>query len=134
MKIYISKNEENYIDEVKDKGYRDDVYVYTNNKFYKIFIYEKIRFIQDFEESMNSLGGFVPEPNTIFVERITNDSIIKTLKMCNEEDYFDYLKPCELNENNELKYEYSEKYISFLKDNNLYEVLNIDNLILIYLD
>ena len=71
MKIYISKNDEIYYDEIKNKGYRDDIYVYTNNKFYKIFIYEKTRFIQDFEVSVGSLGGFVPEPNTIFVEKIT---------------------------------------------------------------
>ena len=58
--------------------------------------------------------------------------IIKTLKMCNEEDYFEYLRPCELNEKNELKYEYSEKFVIFLKDNNLYEILKIDDLILIY--
>ena len=46
------------------------------------------------------MGVFVPEPNTIFVEEITNENIIKTLKMCNEEDYFEYLRPCELNEKN----------------------------------
>ena len=36
MKIYVSRNDKNYIDEMKDKGYRDDIYVYTNGKFYKI--------------------------------------------------------------------------------------------------
>ena len=132
MKIYVLKNDENYIDEMKNRGCRGDIFVYTNDKFYKIFIYEKIRFIQDFETSLDSLGAFVPEPNTIFVEEITNENIIKTLKMCNEEDYFEYLRPCELNEKNELKYEYSEKFVIFLKDNNLYEILNIDDLILIY--
>ena len=35
MKIYVSKNDENYIDELKNKGYRDDIYVYTNNKLVK---------------------------------------------------------------------------------------------------
>ena len=106
MKIYVSKNDENYIDELKNKGYRDDIYVYTNNKFYKIFIYEKTRFIQDFELSVDSLGGFVPEPNTIFVDKITDDNIVKTLKMCNEEEYFEYLRPCELDKKNELRYEF----------------------------
>ena len=117
---------------MKNRGCRGDIFVYTNDKFYKIFIYEKIRFIQDFETSVDSLGVFVPEPNTIFVEEITYENIIKTLKMCNEEDYFEYLRPCELNEKNELKYEYSEKFVIFLKDNNLYEILKIDDLILIY--
>ena len=134
MKIYVSKNDEIYLDEIKNKGYRDDVYVYLNNKFYKIFIYEKTRFIQDFETSLDSLGGFVPEPNTIFVEKITNENIIETLKMCNEEDYFEYLKPGELNNNNELNFEYSEKFVLFLKEKNLYERLKIENLLLIYSD
>ena len=114
MKIYVSRNDKNYIDEMKDKGYRDDIYVYTNGKFYKIFIYEKIRFVQDFEETVDSLGGFVPEPNTIFVKKVINEEIIKTLEMCNKEDYFEYLKPCEL------------------KENKLYKSLKIENLILIY--
>lgn len=134
MKIYVSKNDENYIDELKNKGYRDDIYVYTNNKFYKIFIYEKTRFIQDFELSVDSLGGFVPEPNTIFVDKITDENIVKTLKMCNEEEYFEYLRPCELDKNNELRYEFCEKFILFLKENKLYEKLKIENLILIYSD
>lgn len=134
MKIYMLKNDEKNTDEMVNRGYRDDIYVYTNNKFYKVFIYEKIRFIQDFETSMDSLGAFVPEPNTIFVEGISNDNIIKTLKMCNEEDYFEYLKPCELDENNELKYEFSQKFVLFLKENNLYRVLKVESLILIYSD
>ena len=132
MKIYVSRNDKNYIDEMKDKGYRDDIFVYTNGKFYKIFIYEKIRFVQDFEELVDSFGGFVPEPNTIFVKEVINEEIIKTLEMCNKEDYFEYLKPCELNENNELKYEFSEKFVLFLKENKLYKSLKIENLILIY--
>ena len=134
MKIYVLKNDENYIDEMNNRGYRGDIFVYTNDKFYKIFIYEKIRFIQDFEEEMDSLGGFVPTPNTIFVEEVTNENIIKALVLCNKEDYFEYLKPCELNENNELNYEYSEKYVLFLKENRLYERVKIENLILIYSD
>ena len=54
--------------------------------------------------------------------------------MCNEEDYFEYLKPGELNNNNELNFEYSEKFVLFLKEKNLYERLKIENLLLIYSD
>ena len=69
---------------------------------------------------------------SIFVKKVINEEIIKTLEMCNKEDYFEYLKPCELNENNELKYEFSEKFVLFLKENKLYKSLKIENLILIY--
>ena len=34
--------------------------------------------------------------------------------------------------NNELKYEFSEKFVLFLKENKLYKSLKIENLILIY--
>ena len=37
MKIYVLKNDENYIDEMKNRGCRGDIFVYTNDKFYKIF-------------------------------------------------------------------------------------------------
>ena len=89
MKIYVSKNDEIYKEEVKNKGWRDDVYVFINNKYYKIFIYEKIRFIQDYDESISSMQAFVPEPNTIFVESVTNECIVKTIKICSDEDYFE---------------------------------------------
>ena len=134
MKIYVSKNDEIYKEEVKNKGWRDDVYVFINNKYYKIFIYEKMRFIQDYDESISSMQAYVPEPNTIFVESVTNECIVKTIKICSDEDYFEYLKPCEVNEVNELTYEFSEKYVSFLKKNKLLDYIKIKNLIPIYSD
>ena len=134
MKIYVSKNDEIYKDEVQNKGWRDDVYVFINNRFYKVFIYEKIRFIQDYDESIISTGAYVPEPNIIFVENVTNECIVKTIKMCNGEDYFEYLKSCEVNEFNEFTYEFSEKYVSFLKKNKLLDYIKIKDLILIYSD
>lgn len=134
MKIYVLNNEENYLMEMKNKGFRDDVFVLIEDKYYKMYLCDKTRLIQDYELSILTMGAYIPEPNMLIVEKITNEKIIEIIKICYEEDYFEYLKPCKLHMNGEIEYMFSDTRSKTLKDNGLQYTIQISDLILIYDD
>lgn len=49
MKIVYQNNEERFDFDSMNKGYREDVYVYLENKKYRLSIYTITRLNQDFE-------------------------------------------------------------------------------------
>lgn len=58
MKIVYQNNEERFDFDSMNKGYREDVYVYLENKKYKLSIYTITRLNQDFEMEIKEYGFF----------------------------------------------------------------------------
>lgn len=134
MKILVSNNDNSYLIEMKDKGHYGDVFAQINNNYYKINIYDKTRLIQDYDTEVLDINSYVPDPNLLIVDEITNEEIIKVIKACYEMDYFEYLKPCKINSSGEIEYIFSSRFLKFLMDNGLYNSINISDLIPIYND
>lgn len=104
MKIYCLNNTIQYKKESYDRGCRDDVFVFDGEKYYRIIIYDRCRFIQDFDVEISELGCFVPEPNTLIVSSITDENIIHTITEAFNNGLFDCLSPCLQLSNNEIQY------------------------------
>lgn len=90
FKIYFQYDDE-FLWEMK--GYRSDVYVKTNDKFYKLFIYSVFRLNQDFEDEMNANGYYFVDPNLILVNNVCKKEIIYTIGKLYSGKYFDQIKP-----------------------------------------
>jgi len=134
MKILVLNNSDSYILEMKNKGFRDDVFVQIGNNYYKMFLYDKTRLIQDYDLSVLTMKSYVPEPNMLIVDKLTNDQIIEFIRACYEEDYFEYLKPCKLNSREEIEYIFSSTQLKTFMDNNLRYKVRLNELITIYDD
>ena len=78
--------------EDEDKGYKNDVYVYLNNSYYKISVYHTVRLIQDFQFESDSTGYFTVEPNLILVTSVTPECVYKTVSHLVRKKFFDALK------------------------------------------
>ena len=77
--------------EALNKGYRGDVIVIINEKRYKVYITSMVRLQQDFDTERQACGYYMAEPNTLFVNEVTKESIEKIVKKMYEERYFERL-------------------------------------------
>lgn len=47
MKILVLNNKDSYVEEMKNKGFRDDVFVQIDDNYYKMYLCDRTRLIQD---------------------------------------------------------------------------------------
>lgn len=132
MKVYCLSNLECFKNEAYSRGCRDDIFVLINDTYYKLSIYDKCRLIQDFDTEISQIGYYIPEPNMLIVERVTEQNIIKTILEAFNNGLFDYLKPCKKNDRNELQYILSTEQCEYYKKMNLPYKVNISELIKIF--
>lgn len=94
MKIVYQNEGERFEFDSMNKGYREDVYVYLDNKKYKLSIYTITRLNQDFEMEIKEYGFFQMPVNLILVEDISKDIINNTIKELQKRDFFKGMKEC----------------------------------------
>lgn len=96
MKIFYADDSKYFLDEAKDRGLLDCVYLLYNDKYYKITIYDKIRLIQDVNEEIRTEGAFTAIPNLIIANTITYEDIVLAIKKAVNEKIIEYFYPCEV--------------------------------------
>lgn len=96
VKVYCLDNSELMEEESKSKGYRTDIYVNIDNKYFHLNIYDIVRLQQDFESELEDYGYFSIEENIVIVEDVVKDKIISTLKKLNGDFFFTKLKEINL--------------------------------------
>lgn len=95
MKIVYQNNEERFNFDSMNKGYREDVYVYLENKKYKLSIYTITRLNQDFEMEIKEYGFFQMPINLILVEDISKDIINNTICELCKRNFFEGMVECQ---------------------------------------
>lgn len=75
--------------EARNKGYRSDVIVITDNRRYKVYVTSILRLQQDFYCEHKSAGYYFPEPYTILVQETTRHEIEDTLRKLYSAKYFE---------------------------------------------
>ena len=93
IEIYFVEDNDLINFEAISKGYRNDVYVKVNDKFYKTAVYSIVRLGQDFASESKAYGYYSIEPNLILVNDVEKKEIVYTIEKLNTQRYFDYLKP-----------------------------------------
>lgn len=73
--------------EARNKGYRADVYVKTEDGVYNINVYDIFTLKQDFEREQRSYGYYSIEPNLILVNEANKTEIIETIKNLYEQKF-----------------------------------------------
>lgn len=91
MKIVYEDNSELANFEAENKGYRKDVIVELNNKYYKLYIITFQRLQQDFEMEYRDSHYYLQEPNTIIVNTMSKDEIEFVIEKMSKSDYFEKL-------------------------------------------
>ena len=92
LKIYFSDDSELAEYEAIKKGYREDVYVYCEDRVYKMSIYTLIRLQQDFDTELQVSGYYSVDPNLILVKETSKIEIIQTLNKLFAQNYFQRIK------------------------------------------
>jgi hypothetical protein len=96
FKVYCLDNSELSHYEAEAKGYREDIFVFLNQKYFNLYVYDPIRIVQDFESEYSYYGFFSIEPNLIMVKNVTAESIINTIRMLiKDTSFFGKIKPIE---------------------------------------
>lgn len=93
IEIFCLDNSELFKYESLNRGFRNDIYVKTNNSFYNITIYDIIRLQQDFEAWESGYGFFNIAPNIVIVKEVTFQNIRLTLEKLHLCNYFQNIKP-----------------------------------------
>ncbi|MBI3511837.1 MAG: hypothetical protein HY064_14340 [Bacteroidetes bacterium] len=93
FEIFLKDDDERSEYESLNKGFRNDVYIKVDNKYYNVSVYNIVRLQQDFEEESNSSGYYSMEANLILVNEVTKPEIVFTIQKLVDEKYFHKLKP-----------------------------------------
>ena len=103
IEVYFLDDSESAEFEAIQKGYRLDVYIKVEQRYYNVRVYDLIRLKQDFDDEVESDGYYFIEPNLILVKEVNREEIKYTVYNLYKQRYFDYLKPLEYIDESELK-------------------------------
>ena len=78
--------------EAVNKGYRIDIFVEIDEKFYNVRAYSLIRLQQDYETEMEASGFYYTEPNMIIVRDANKEEIVYAINRHYKGKYFDGIK------------------------------------------
>lgn len=95
IEIYFSDDSEFAEFEATQKGYRLDVYIKVEEKYFNVRVYDFIRLKQDFNDEIQSDGYYLIEPNLILVKEVNQKEIKFTVCKLHKQRYFNNLKPLE---------------------------------------
>ena len=108
IEIYVVKDSE--IDNMfwRMKGFRRDIYVKYNYKYYKMYAIEFTVFKDDLSDNYESLQLYLYLTHLLIVKKLNKRYIIATILEQAKYHYFDMLKECEV-KNGEIFYILDEK-------------------------
>lgn len=131
VEIYVEDNTEITNLLYKTKGYRRDVYVKYNNKFYKMTVFSFTCLKQHLKNQYELLGTYRLEPNSIIVKNVSMKNIVPTILDEAKYHYFDRRKECEIIDG-EIMYPLDEATKMSFKESNWPISFPINKLIKIY--
>ncbi|NLW46988.1 MAG: hypothetical protein GXY86_06595 [Firmicutes bacterium] len=103
LEVFVLDNSELAEFEAINKGYRNDVYIRKDGKYYQVNVYHILRLQQDFQSEIEDYGYYAIDPNLILVKEVSNKEIIQTIIFLNRQMYFDEIKPVKDEESINLK-------------------------------
>lgn len=99
FELYFSEHNELTEYEAINKGYRLDVYVKIGEEVFNLSVYTLVRLTQDFETEIAYRGIYSSDVNLVLVENTDYTSIINIIKECYQQNYFQNIKPCDIDIN-----------------------------------
>ena len=93
--VYFGADDELSEYESVSRGWRQDVYVFADNEWFQLNVYEPVRLVQDFETEVETIGYYQIDSNMILVVSADKETIVSTILSLYSCGYFQEIKPTE---------------------------------------
>ena len=129
--IYVEDNSDTTNLSYRSRGYRRDLYVKHNDKYYKMTVFSYTCLKQQLENQYKLLGRYSLETNLIIVKTLNMEKIVNTILEEAKHHYFDRIKECQVIDG-EIIYPLDEATIKCYKEANWPTSFPINKLSRIY--